>query len=492
VARVVFLQNIWHEQLGIESLSAHLKASGHECELLIEGAVRDLPARLKQHRPDLVALSVTTGLHPWAFEMAARVKHVLRVPVIMGGPHPTFYPETIQDPNIDVICRGEGEEPLRELVECLDTGRDYGSIANLWVKRDGQIIRNEVRPLCLDLDALPFPDRDLCDRYWFFRYDAVKHVCTSRGCPFSCTYCFNQDLKEIYRGKGRYVRQRSVDNTIAELVELKATRRPRALFFIDDILLMNPRWTREFLARYREEVHLPFICNASPDYLEDEEVVVGLKEAGCVNIRFGIESGNEEIRRTVLKRRTPNETIINVGSLLKKHRIRFLTYNMVGFPRETVDQAFETMEINARIRTDYPRISVFQPYPGTELGDRALREGLIRDEDKDRIGQTYFKDSVIRQENIGQIVNLHKLFLLVIRFPWLKPLVRHLIKVPPNPLYEGIFLISMALQHAGATHRGFLRSVVVGVYNLGFFLRGARSGSASLTPHASRRPPEGA
>ena len=473
MARIAFIQNIWYEQLGLALLSAYLKANRHASELFIESGEKDYLSSLKRYDPSLIAFSVTTGNHTWALKEAQRLKSVFDVPVVMGGPHATYFPEVIRADGIDLVCRGEGEDAMLDLANCLDNGRKgLEDIPNYWFKSDdGKIEKNDVRGLEQDLDLYPFADRDLFQKYRFFQRDPVKHILTGRGCPFLCTYCFNHISQKMYKGKGKYLRRRSVDNVLSELEVLKEKYKPNSFIFVDDTFFLNRQWIEEFFDRYAEEIRVPFVCDSRPELIK-EDLIVKLKRAGCFTLRFGLESGNEKLRKMVLNRNVSNEQVIRAGEILHRHGIKFCTYNMLGLPNETETEAFETLELNARIKADFPLVTVFHPYPGTLLGDRAMEEGLVAgDYSMDDMGKSYFRGSVLDQKDIRAITNLQKLYLLVIRLPRLKFLYKVLIRLPPNPIFEGVYLLSMGWHYAKRTNRGLLKTLIMGVNNLPFFFK---------------------
>jgi len=272
----------------------------------------------------------------------------------------------------------------------------------------------------------------------------------------------------LLRGLGRYLRHRSVENVIEELKELKAAG-ARTINVSDDTFAVNKKWTLEFLDRYAAEVALPFIVNARAELL-DEEVTRQLGVAGCHCVQVGVESGSQEMRDSMLGRPLPDETLIQAAERAHGAGIRLLTYNMVGLPGETLDQAFKTMRINTLMKTEFPRVSIFQPYPGTPLGDQAREMGLVRDgADMGRFSDSYFRSSVLSQPDIEAMVNLQKFFYPAIRFPRLEPVIRRLIKLPPNLLFQALYLVSIGAQYMRATRRTPLEMLRFGLKNLGSY-----------------------
>ena len=469
MGKVVFVQRMWQEQLGVISLGGFLKEHGHRAEVIIEASGRKLASAVVAARPTLVAFSATTGDHTWVAESAGILKQALPdVPIVAGGPHPTYFPEFVNSTAIDYICRGEGEESLLELVEAIEGGADSTAIPNIWASIGGKVYQNDVRPLLDPLDKLPFADRSLYRKYPFFKRDGVFHVMFSRGCPFSCSYCFNAAYRELYDKKGRYVRLRSVEHSIAELQETKRDYDVRLFYFVDDIFGLRRAWTDEFLDRYAREIGTPFICNSHVKYIT-EATVRGLARAKCFSVQFAIESANDQIRAQVLKRRETKEEIIAAGERLHRHGIRFLTYNMLGCPGETTEQALETIDLNTRMKTDFPRFSLLQPYPQTPIYRSAVSAGFIEETDIDHFSASYFFGSVVKQANIKELINLQRLFLPAVRLPRLRRLVRWLIKLPPNFMFDLVYLPSIGLQYARCTKRGLIRTALYGLRNLSFW-----------------------
>ncbi|UCD83324.1 MAG: B12-binding domain-containing radical SAM protein [Deltaproteobacteria bacterium] len=471
--KVAWLQSTWTENLGPAWISAVLKSKGHTSEFFFEQ--RGWRKDLKKYGPDLIAFSCTTGIHSWARETARQLKKegFDRVPVLMGGSHPTFYPEIIYDEGIDIICRGEGEGAVLELVETLADRGDTAKIENLWVKRDGGVFSNELRPLIADLDDLPHPDRGYCDKYPLLGQYPYKSIVTGRGCPFSCSFCFNAELRRIYQEKGKYLRRRSVGKVIEEIAELKERYALRSVRFVDDVFTLDKDWLREFIPVYRREIGLPFTCNVKPE-LMDEEVAGLLKESGCRLALFGIESGSERIRNEIMNKNLSDQQIISCASGLRKYGIEFATFNIIGSPGETLKDARATVEINQRIRTRYPWCSLMQFYPGTEIYRIARAQGVLNEESgggkgHDEVGMTYFRETQLRQDNKAELVNLHRFFVILVRFPFLSPLIRQLIKLRPNFLFDSVFLISYAYITLRRSEMGIRKLIRLGLKSLSLF-----------------------
>ncbi len=481
MARFALIQNLLTENLGLMYLSAYLQRQGHEARIFIDVRGTNAFAEVEAYHPQVLGFSCTTGLHHWALDFARRYKekHASAL-ILLGGPHPTFYPMIIQDPTVDYICVGEGEEAVCDLARALDGGGELHRIPNLWTKVEGEIISNPVRPLIQDLDGLPFPDRTYYDRYPITARETSKNFISGRGCAFKCNFCANHTLQELYRGKGKYVRFRSQENVIAEIKHVRDHYPVRFVGFSDDILIINKKWLFPFLELYRREIGLPFLSTVRAN-LVDDEIVRALKEAGCISCVFGVESGVEKIRNEVLAKGVKDEEIIEAARLFHKYKIRFGTYNMVGLPGETVADAFQTVKINARIRADFPWCSVLQPYPGTQIRKRIEAE-LGQELPVDEIGASYFTTSIVRSREIRQLENLQKFFHLAVRFPFLQPVIRQLIKLPPNPLYQVIFQACYAWQLMKRSRINFFKLLQYGFASSRLFKRQAAQKPVPVKP----------
>ncbi len=366
-------------QHGLAFLSAVLKKNGIQSISLIHFTREPNPkkweAYIREQNPDIIGTYSTTEQFHFIKKLVNNVPKGIFT--ICGGPHPTSYPMCIEDiPRLDAICIGEGEYPLLELVNALKAGRDCSKIKNLWVRIGGNIIKNETRPFIADLDKLPFEDRELfnhqksIDRYGF----AQVRVLTTRGCPYQCTYCANRSISESQ--PGGYVRFRSAEHIMEELKYLNERYRFKEIFFDDDIFMMNKTIRKKFCEKYPLEIGKPFIF-CSRVGICNEEMLKELKEAGGRRVDLGLESGNEELRRKILKRNMTNHQILKTTAMAKKIGFQVKTLNMVGLPDETIGKHLDTISLNVEIKPDVVSIFVFYPYPGTELYNYCIRKGYF-------------------------------------------------------------------------------------------------------------------
>ena len=325
---------------------------------------------------------------------------------MFGGVHPTIEPEdSINQPAVDMVCIGEGEEALCELLNRLD--EKPTDVQNIWFKVNGEIVRNPVRPLIQDLDSLPPADRELFEYEKLLPLRAYEgQVMVGRGCPYQCSYCINPILQGLYRSKGRFIRYRSVENIISEVKDLIKRYPVKCFYFCDDVFVLNKKWLEKFCEAYKREIGLPFRCQARAEML-NPEVCELLRDAGCFNMQMGIEAGNPDIRKNVLKRRMTNERIIQAARSVKNAGMTLYAYNMVGLPFETEKEIRETIELNKKVDPDFMQTSIFQPYPGTGLKSICEREGWLK-ADTTQIRSNKFSSVVEYPDLSSKVIRRYK------------------------------------------------------------------------------------
>jgi anaerobic magnesium-protoporphyrin IX monomethyl ester cyclase len=408
MANIVFVQKEMDEKLGPMILVAYLQAARLDARIVINPYKRI--AEILQLQPDFIGISLCTPSTDSALDMARFLKRKLpSVKVVLGGPHPTFFPQVVLRPEVDVICVGEGEKPLRQMLQAYDgTLRSIRHVPNLWIKDGSELVKNAPCPLLTDqeLSELPYCDRSVYDRYPALRRGPHKKIWVTRGCPYDCSFCFNHAYKQIYAGCGKPVRQRSVASAIEELKQLKRYGY-RCVEIVADQFITSKSWVLDFCVKYAEHIRLPFACCSTAKQIS-HEVVGALKQAGCKFIMFGVESGVERIRREVYNKPITDADIYGAAEALHAHRLPFVTFNMIGLPEESLADIYATVAINQRIQTPYPWCSILQPYPGTQI---AQRFHLPADAAQ-KFSYSFFQDSILPEPRQRRIVsNAQKLFL---------------------------------------------------------------------------------
>jgi anaerobic magnesium-protoporphyrin IX monomethyl ester cyclase len=351
---------------GIGLLSALVRREGHRTSLLriTRFDEKSIDRAVDAFAPDLIAYSFVSD---HAALGVAVMQHLAprRIFSVAGGVHATLAPADLI-PYVDNLCLGEGEGALLELVQ----GKPSSGIANLWYKEEGEIRRNNLRPFLADLDSLPFSDREIFDYQQAMDQDHRADFMAGRGCPFHCAYCINNHLHQSTSGS--YVRWRSVDNVLVEIKQVLNTYHGiESICFQDDTFTLKKKYLEEFCSSFKKEVGLPFVCNLRVGAVSKETVEM-LADAGCIEARVGVEQGNEELRRMVLGRKMSNQQIVDTFAMIKGAGIKAFAYNMVGVPGETEATIEETIALNRQIRPDKLHVSIFHPYPGTDLYDECL------------------------------------------------------------------------------------------------------------------------
>lgn len=471
MAKLLFIQDIEYKYLGPMYISAMVKRN-HDCRLVTGRLESDFLKYVESYKPDVVGFSIMTGSHSWALKTARYLKSQYDVITLFGGAHPTFFPDFINEEGVDIICRGEGEEAVLELLDRIDSGRDLKDIENLCIKSDGVIHRNEIRHLRNDLDFYPSPDRSLYVSGNLNSDTSVENIITSRGCPFSCTFCFEESMRELYKGRGNYVRIRKIEKVIAELYDLKKNNRVKTIYFCDDVFGINKNWLYSFLEEYRREISLEFVCLVRADIVcSDENYARKLRDAGCRNVFFGIETGSELLRNRILNKRLKNSEIYKAGEFLHKAGIKFRTYNILGLPDETLGDMFDTVKMNINLKADFPWCSIFTPYPGTALAEYAIKKGYLGDEfNVNNISRSFFVDSCLKLKHKKKAENMHKFFQTAVLWPWTLPFVKLLINLPPNILFKLWFGLIYFYLYLKSEKRSFIKNVVFALRNYKYLL----------------------
>ncbi len=407
--------------LGIRQLSSVLKPSGHEVHQVFiphapseEGSPEPYSQSLLDQfkeialECDMAGISLMTNY----FFRALRLTEALRssgreILTIWGGIHPTIRPEECLE-HADLVCVGEGEEATLELAEALDSGSDFAGIQNIWLKKEGKVVRNPARPLLQNLNELPFPDYDL-ENCWI--WDAEENVfqrgswsllqrsmsagpiskilnktayqtIATRGCPHNCTYCCNNVLRELYDNQ-QYVRRRNTENILDELSSA-IERMPfiKVIGFSDDsFFAASEKKIREFSSRYKEVIGLPFFCLGSPLTITEGKLEA-LTDAGLFGLQMGIQSGSRSIQK-LYNRPISNERILKTARTINRFRDRMIppTYDfIIDNPFESRSDVLETLALIRRLPKPR-RIQLFSLviFPETKLYRHAIEQGKVMD-----------------------------------------------------------------------------------------------------------------
>lgn len=446
--KILFLlQNTgMYERLGIMTLSSILKKHGHDVRLLLTGDLNEEKciAQVKDFEPHILAYSIMTGEHNYHIELNQMIRSHYSCLSVFGGPHPTFKPDMIEKDHVDAVCRGEGDVYFLQLIQRMEEGEDFYNIPNFWFKKhDGYIIKNNIGLLADKMDELPFPDRALMyDADHALGEKGCKSFMSMRGCPYQCTYCFNHAYNKMVKDKGEILRYRSVDNLISEIKDVKENYFLDMVLIHDDTFLLKPKgWLEEFAQKYPKEIDIPIICNVRANLIDDG---IGklLKQLNCIFTPIGVECGNNDDANKVLARNLSNNQITEACKILHKYNIKIMTQNLIGLPVDNpLKKDLETLDFNIALKPDFALTSLLYPYPGTKIEQLAVREKMFKSDfekiaiSNKTISVMDFGDEILKRK----IVNLHKLFGIIVQFPFLRPITPFLISLPLTRFYTWIY-----------------------------------------------------
>lgn len=361
------------ETLGPMYLSAVVKQAGHEARIVdIDNALQEC----LRWFPDIIGMSVMTGDKDKFLELNNNIRTTFKgIRVIVGGPDVTFFPQGYEWANVAV--KGEGEQVIADL---LQSGLKYP-----------------------DIDSFSWPDRT------DFPNMKVRDFIASRGCPNSCRYCFNDQWNKMFPELGK-VRQRNVDDVIREIGSVN----PEYVYFQDSCFGVSTKWLKEFSHEYKHFIGIPFQCHMRPNQITKERVNL-LADCNCVAVRIALESASSRLRTMLGRGKMTNEVVRLAVELLQKQHIMVMLQNMIGLPDGDIEDDLATLEFNIRVKPTYAWVSIFQPYPGTEMAKFCETEGWY-DGDYSHISDSFFDKSVLNfdEEYKEQLVVLQRIFALCV------------------------------------------------------------------------------
>ena len=361
------------DHIALAYLSAVARQRGHEPFLCVLSR-EPLSAAVRRTSPRVIAYSANIqGATALLAAHGALLAGGQDIFSIMGGPYPTYYPETFDDSGMDAYCVGEGEGAFDDFLAAVEGGRPFDDIPNLITAKGS----NPPRDLIRNLDDLPFPDRDLVLANTFLRDTPKKTFYATRGCPFKCKYCCNNYFRKLYKGRGRVVRRFSVDRIIGEIQYVKARYRTDFIKFGDDLFAMKAdTWLAEFSQVYGRKIKIPFNCYLRIDAIDDE-LLARLKEAGCHSVHLSVDSTSEIVREEVLGRQMRPIDIVGTLGKIRDAGIHTWCNFMLAAPESRLKDDLDAIALGRAGRVTYPSFSTTVPLKGTDLYTYCKEHKLI-------------------------------------------------------------------------------------------------------------------
>ena len=382
--------------------------------------------KLIEFNPDVVGVSALSDEVYIGVEISSMVKKWNnKAVVVWGNKAATMAPEKILKCNdVDFVCIGEGVEFIQEFIDCISLNENPKRIRNIAYRdSDGKVQKNSLRPYFQDLDSLPFFDWSIFDERQFIKpfdgkaYRGGDHM-LYWGCPYKCTYCLNDSYRKLYGSKaGLFLRCYSVDRIIEELRYLVGKYGINFFKFHDEDFCLKPMdYFHELAEKYARELGIPFTIMANARNITKEKVAI-LSKMNCVSVTLGIETGNQKLRKEILKRTETEEEIINATKMLNGAGIRTSAFNMLGIPFENRKTVMETIELNRKAEVQYPNAGFFFPLEGTKLREIAIENGFF-DGNSYTVFQNDRPSLNFPDISTDELIVLRERFVLYVKMPY--------------------------------------------------------------------------
>ncbi|MFQ6125581.1 MAG: B12-binding domain-containing radical SAM protein [Candidatus Heimdallarchaeota archaeon] len=381
---VVSVLEINTPPMGLASLAAPLEHAGYGVTIIdapiLNLSFTQLGKQLAKKQPEVIGVTAMTPQIIDALRTISIAKKACPEAVtVLGGAHATFLPvKTLQScSELDVVCVGEGEQTLLELVQTIEKNGRFSKIRGTYSRDNGRLIENERRPPVSNLDDLPFPARHLLemDKYRVLgKKIAIGAILTSRGCPFRCAFCSSNRIF------GKKFRARSPENVLDEIEQVITDYKPATIEFSDDLFTLNHKRVQDICKEFKKRgIDLPWACSSRVNTVS-RTLLCEMKRAGCKLIFYGIESGSQRILNAMHK----GITIEQIEKAIKwTNQARIDTYGafILGWPGETIQEINQTIAFAKKLDLDFSQFSIATPYPGTSLYDAVKEKGLLTTED---------------------------------------------------------------------------------------------------------------
>lgn len=434
-----------YPSMGLATIGAVAEKVGFQvkvidCEAIGMGYA-ELEEKIKEYQPALIGMQTFCNTINKALEIAWRVKeHIDKdIKIVLGGVQATLFPEKYaENPAVDFVVKGEGEIIFENLLNALEEGRkEFGEIKGLVWKNNGEVVSNQPEKLIEDLDSQPYPARHLFDPQYYhpsaqLRGKRTVHIVTSRGCPFNCGFC------SCHKTFGRSYRFMSTKRVIDEIKYLIKEYNVDGLHFYDDTLTVNKGRIIELCdAMLREGINLPWACFTRVDCVT-KELLQKMKEAGCYQIFYGVESADQRLLDLMSKGITLDK-IRKAFKWTNEVGIEPLASFIIGLPTETEEEAKNTAAFAKEIDAAFAHWEIFTPHPGTNLFKIALENGKLLTTDLNKYSP--WGDEPVYLPNGRSIEEIKKTKDWIFRQFYFRPgfllkRIKNILKLPPDRIWK--------------------------------------------------------
>ena len=395
-------------------------------------------SKIDQFKPDLITFSFWGSLlhaegEYFSYDNGLKIINKAeidpKIKIIVGGTIPSSNPNEVlkKNPIINYVIKGESELVYLDIANFLDQNKDLNTIDNLCYINNDELLENKLRPLIDPLDALPDVEMSMFENNSFFRpyHGNIVRMADfelSRGCWYRCTFCLSPFQREVtYKKAKNFRREKSIKKIIREISNLKKNLKLDYIRYQDESFnSIKEDKLQELSTEYKKHVNLPFIIEATIN-TSSENKIKYLSEMGCVSVGLGVESGSERVRKDIIKKPPfSNEQAIDVIKCYRKHGISVTAYNIIGFPSETEEEIWETINLNYKSKPSFSTVSFFQPWEGTALKKTSLKDGSLNE----KYLSDYFSpgqqgDSILNLDTIknSDLKHYHDNFQKYVKYP---------------------------------------------------------------------------